>query len=206
MEELEIDGNVEITGNAIEGGTLAFSWGFNGPGGEIGIKWFIGTESENYKPIPCNTFNYNPVKKDIGKNIYVELTREKNTGKIKSNIVGPILPKEEELIINEKEIEIQELKSKLIKIDNDAGAGRALRKTAIDMGGMLSALRKIAIDFGDMAKTLGVQGFNPDENEALKIVISYDPAEHYDLQKITLLENEAETIRNKISELENQQN
>ena len=95
----------------------------------------------------------------------------------------------------------KELLQKLNRIDQESGAGRAVRKTAVDMGGMLTVLRKVTMDFGDMAKALGVEGFDPDENVALHTLIEYNPEQHFDLQKLEEYENQAADIRQELKGL-----
>jgi hypothetical protein len=112
----------------------------------------------------------------------------------------------EELALEEKQSHIAALKDRLIEIDKDSGAGRALRRTAKDMGIMLMMLRNVAIDIGVMTEVLkekvpGLTGFDPAENEALKLLIEYDPSEHDDLQRIVGWETEAEAIREKLQPL-----
>ena len=101
----------------------------------------------------------------------------------------------------EKRDKIIELKRHLERIDVESGAGRAFRKVAIDMGGMLSALRKVVIDFSGIAEMSNEAGggtptkLAPVENAALQKLLEFDPAENVDLQKITEWEHEAELVR-----------
>lgn len=122
------------------------------------------------------------------------------------------LIKEKENKETEEEKRLQKIelyKLQLYAIDAKAGAGRSFRKAAMDMSEMLKALRQVAMNLADIirilhAQNLGLEAFDPDENEALQLITEYDPAENEDLQKIIDLETEAETIRDQLKPLLNE--
>jgi len=113
----------------------------------------------------------------------------------------PCIWMNEQWVINESTIKEKNILIELDEIDKKSGAGRSVRKTAIDMGEMLSIVREVAMDFANMAEQLQVSGFEPSENEALRQLIGFDPAENEDLQRITEWENKAKELREELSEL-----
>ena len=82
---------------------------------------------------------------------------------------------DEEKAALKREEEITALKARLDEIDRDSGAGRSLRKTALNMG------------------------------EALEKAGTFDFADDFDLRKIAEWENEAASIREKLRSLEKAQ-
>jgi len=113
----------------------------------------------------------------------------------------------EELAAEEKQERVTELKTELSRIDKDAGAGRAFRKSAIDMGVMLNALKKVAVEFGNLVKELRdanpelLNGFDPEANSEFKRIMELDFSNHYDIRKITEYENNAEDVRTRLKSI-----
>ena len=138
----------------------------------------------------------------------VTLEEFEKAGSLVREINGKIVlgETEKEIAEGKKQEQINDYKGQLEVIDLEAGAGRKIRKVALDIGVLAGALRDVAMDFAEVANILHKQfpdlaEFDPEKNPALKLIVEFDPSENYDLQNIAELENKAIAIREKLSPL-----
>jgi len=114
----------------------------------------------------------------------------------------------EEKADEERREKIKGLKSELDQIDKEIGAGRAFRKSTIDMSAMLTSLKEIAIGFAETVKA--VKQANPellvdfDPDAAIEKITGFDFSKHVDIGKITESEIKAESTRDKLRPLINE--
>ena len=100
--------------------------------------------------------------------------------------------------------EIADIRRGLEDIDRESGAGRAFRKSAIDMSEMLTALKEIAAGTVSALKEANPE-LEIDLDAALEAVAGFDISQSVDIKKIADYENEAETLRGELRALVEEQ-
>ena len=173
---------------------------------------YLAKKKINGEWVVIHHTNKETMKKWDGLNPEMEITNAEflqnhNTAHVKNGkiVLGY---SDEEKAEQEKQALIEEKKSALEKIDAESGAGRSVRKAALDASEMLKAIRQVAMDVADAIALLGTtnptlkENFDPQKNEALKILKEvYDPAANADIIKLAEFEAKASAIRDELAPL-----